>query len=237
MSELVRLRGIDKAYRSGESWLQVLKDLDLDVARGSMVAIVGDSGVGKSTLLHVLGALDRPDSGSYGFDGEEVFTRDAERLAAFRNRSVGFVFQFHHLLPEFSALENVLMPRLLRRERRSAVEEPARALLAEIGLGDRMHHRPAQLSGGEQQRVAIARALAAEPALLLADEPTGNLDPRTSVQIFETLREAHARRGLTTLVATHNERLSAGCDRTLLLADGRLRRLDEAERKAYYSPS
>ena len=188
MSELVRCRGLSKSYPSGRERIQVLQDLELVLERGEMVAVLGESGVGKSTLLHLLGCLDHPDSGDYLFDGRDVFQRPPAELARFRNRHVGFVFQFHHLLPEFSALENVLMPRLIRREHRRQVEDKGRALLEEMGLADRMDHRPSQLSGGEQQRVAIARALMADPELLLADEPTGNLDPRTSVQVFEVYR-------------------------------------------------
>jgi lipoprotein-releasing system ATP-binding protein len=237
MSELARLAGIAKTYRSGPAAVEVLRDLNLTLAIGEMVAIVGESGVGKSTLLHLLGALDRPDAGAYEFRGEEVFSRGPEALAAFRNRHVGFVFQFHHLLPEFTALENVLMPRRIRRDRGPGVEARGLALLEEMGLLERAAHRPAELSGGEQQRVAIARALAVEPDLLLADEPTGNLDPRTSVQVFEAMRRAHRARPLTTVLATHSERLAEGCDRVLLLADGALAALDEAARRAYYSPA
>lgn len=236
MSELIRCEGLSKTYRSGKHRVRVLEDLDLAVDRGEMVAVVGQSGVGKSTLLHLLGLLDRPDSGRYLFDGRDVLSHSPAELARFRNRRVGFIFQFHHLLPEFSALENVLMPRLIRRESRRAVEAEARSLLEEIGLADRMHHRPSELSGGEQQRVAIARALMARPDLLLADEPTGNLDPATSVQVFEVLRKAHDMHGLTTVVATHNERLAASCDRSILVTAGRLEHLDEAGREAFYSP-
>ncbi len=235
MSELIRCREFYKSYPSGEQPIQVLEALDLTLQRGEMVAVLGQSGVGKSTLLHLLGALDRPDRGEYLFDGRQVFTQTPPQLARFRNRHVGFVFQFHHLLPEFSALENVLMPRLIRRDARAAVEGRANELLDEMGLAHRRHHRPSQLSGGEQQRVAIARALMAEPELLLADEPTGNLDPRTSVQVFDVLRRAHETRGLTTLVATHNERLAETCHRSILLAGGRLHDLDEAGRREFYS--
>ena len=235
MSDLVRMEGIRKTYRSGAGNVPVLQDLDLSLVAGEMVAVVGQSGVGKSTLLHLLGGLDRPDAGSYRFRGAEVGSWSPEELARFRNRSVGFVFQFHHLLPEFSSLENTLMPRRIRRDLGGAAETLAVALLEEMGLSGRLHRRPGTLSGGEQQRVAIARALAAEPHMLLADEPTGNLDPATSAQVFEALRRAHERRGLTTVIATHNERLAEGCDRVLLLAEGRLRPLDEAGRRAYYS--
>ncbi len=235
MSELIRCRDLYKSYPAGEKPIQVLEALDLTLQRGEMVAVVGQSGVGKSTLLHLLGALDRPDRGEYLFDGKQVFTQTPLQLARFRNRHVGFVFQFHHLLPEFSALENVLMPRLIRRDARAAVEGRANELLDEMGLAHRRHHRPSQLSGGEQQRVAIARALMAEPELLLADEPTGNLDPRTSVQVFDVLRRAHETRGLTTLVATHNQRLAEACHRSVLLVGGRLQDLDEAGRREFYS--
>jgi len=236
MNEVARLCGIAKGYRSGPGRVEVLRDLDLVLTTGEMVAVVGESGVGKSTLLHLLGALDRPDAGEYLFRGAEVLAQPPEALATFRNRHVGFVFQFHHLLPEFTALENVQLPGMIRRLPRSELAERARALLEEMGLAARLHHRPAELSGGEQQRVAIARALASEPDLLLADEPTGNLDPQTSVQVFGALRRAHQRRPLTTVLATHNERLAEKCDRVLLLANGRLALLDEAARRAYYSP-
>jgi len=236
MSEVARLQGIAKGYRSGPGRVEVLRDLDLVLTTGEMVAVVGESGVGKSTLLHLLGALDRPDAGEYLFRGEAVLARPPEELAVFRNRHVGFVFQFHHLLPEFTALENVQLPGMIRRLPRSELAERARVLLEEMGLAARLHHRPAELSGGEQQRVAIARALASEPDLLLADEPTGNLDPQTSVQVFAALRRAHRRRPLTTVLATHNERLAEECDRVLLLANGRLALLDDAARRAYYSP-
>jgi lipoprotein-releasing system ATP-binding protein len=236
MNEVARLRGIAKGYRSGPGRIEVLRDLDLVLTTGEMVAVVGESGVGKSTLLHLLGALDRPDAGEYLFRGAAVLAGPPEALARFRNRHVGFVFQFHHLLPEFTALENVQLPGMIRRLPRSERTERARVLLEEMGLSSRLHHRPAELSGGEQQRVAIARAIASEPDLLLADEPTGNLDPQTSVQVFAALRRAHQRRPLTTVLATHNERLAEECDRVLLLANGGLALLDDAARRAYYSP-
>ena len=236
MNEVASLRGIAKGYRSGPGRIEVLRDLDLVLSAGEMVAVVGESGVGKSTLLHLLGALDRPDAGEYLFRGAAVLAGAPDALASFRSRHVGFVFQFHHLLPEFSALENVQLPGMIRRLPRRELAERARVLLEEMGLGARLHHRPAELSGGEQQRVAIARALASEPDLLLADEPTGNLDPQTSVHVFAALRRAHDRRTLTTVLATHNERLAEECDRVLLLANGGLALLDDAARRAYYSP-
>lgn len=216
------VRGLSKSYRMGERELPVLRDLDLDVEAGEMVAIVGASGVGKSTLLHLLGGLDRARGGRIRAGGTELTALDDEALVAFRNRSVGFVFQLHHLLPEFSALENVELPmRIARRPVREARERAA-ALLREVGLGDRLDHRPGLLSGGEQQRVAVARALVMRPALLLADEPTGDLDEAAGGAIHGLLRDMHRACGLTSVVATHNDRLAAACDRVLRLAGGRL---------------
>ena len=216
------VRGLSKSYRMGERELPVLRDLDLDVEAGEMVAIVGASGVGKSTLLHLLGGLDRARGGRIRAGDTELTALDDEALVAFRNRSVGFVFQLHHLLPEFSALENVELPmRIARRPVREARERAA-ALLREVGLGDRLDHRPGLLSGGEQQRVAVARALVMRPALLLADEPTGDLDEAAGGAIHGLLRDMHRACGLTSVVATHNDRLAAACDRVLRLAGGRL---------------
>ncbi len=211
-----------KGYRTAAGYVPVLQGLDLEVKEGEMLAITGASGVGKSTLLHVLGTLDRPDSGTVTLGAESVFGLDEARLRAFRNRTIGFVFQFHHLLPEFTALENVAMPLLIAR--RPAVEAfgRAQALLAELGLGDRVAHRPGALSGGEQQRVAVARALAAAPRVLLADEPTGNLDSETGARLHELLRRLNNEWNLTVVVVTHNERLAAASDRTLRLSGGRL---------------
>ena len=216
------VRGLSKSYRMGARELPVLRDLDLDVEAGEMVAIVGASGVGKSTLLHLLGGLDRARGGRIRAGDAELTALDDEALVAFRNRSVGFVFQLHHLLPEFSALENVELPmRIARRPVREARERAA-ALLREVGLGDRLDHRPGLLSGGEQQRVAVARALVMRPALLLADEPTGDLDEASGGAIHGLLRDMHRAYGLTSVVATHNDRLAAACDRVLRLAGGRL---------------
>jgi len=213
---------VDKSYQVGNTRLQVLRDLSLSVERGEMVAIVGASGVGKSTLLHVLGGLDSIDSGSVQIAGDDLQTMRPEQLVAFRNRHVGFVFQFHHLLPEFSALENAGMPMRIARTTAAERDQRARALLERVGLGERLEHRPGMLSGGEQQRVAIARALIMDPAVLLADEPTGDLDEHTAETLHTLLREMHRERGLTSIIATHNARLSAACDRVLRLEDGRL---------------
>ena len=216
------VRGLSKSYSMGGRTLPVLRDLDLTVETGEMVAIMGASGVGKSTLLQLLGGLDRVREGRIEAAGVELTALGDDALTAFRNRRVGFVFQLHHLLPEFSALENVEMP--MRIARRSPAESRARAeaLLREVGLGDRLAHRPGMLSGGEQQRVAVARALVMRPALLLADEPTGDLDESTGAAIHGLLLDMHRAHGLTSVVATHNERLAAACDRVLRLAGGGL---------------
>jgi len=219
----IEISGLDKSYTVGTTKLPVLRQLSLAVEKGEMVAIVGASGVGKSTLLHVLGGLDEVDSGTIRV-GDAVITgmRDGE-LTAFRNRHVGFVFQFHHLLPEFTALENAGMP--MRVARRLAEERDGRAtaLLSRVGLAERLAHKPGMLSGGEQQRVAIARALIMEPSILLADEPTGDLDEHSAEALHDLLREMHRERALTSIIATHNPRLAAACDRVLRLEDGKLR--------------
>jgi lipoprotein-releasing system ATP-binding protein len=202
--------------------VSVLRGVDLDVEAGEMVAVVGASGVGKSTLLHVLGTLDRPDAGSLRIAGEDVLSLPESRRCSFRNRTLGFVFQFHHLLPEFSALENVAMPLLIGRHPAEEARRRARLLLEEVGLAARVDHRPGALSGGEQQRVAVARALAASPRAVLADEPTGDLDRATGLRLHETLRGLVAARGLSVVLATHNEELARGCDRVLRLEAGRL---------------
>ena len=218
----VEARGIVKSYTTGESRLTVIRDLDLQVEAGEMVAIVGASGVGKSTLLHLLGALDRVDEGGIVIDGTDVTRLADADVVAFRNRRVGFVFQFHHLLPEFSALENAEMPMRIARMRLAEARPRAEELLTRVGLGDRLTHRPGMLSGGEQQRVAVARALMMRPALLLADEPTGDLDEGTADSLHRLLREMHGAYGLTSVIATHNMRLAAACDRVLRLEGGRL---------------
>jgi lipoprotein-releasing system ATP-binding protein len=214
--------GIAKSYQVGQSSLSVLRDLDLSVEPGEMLAIVGASGVGKSTLLHVLGGLDRVDRGTITIANVEVTALADGESVAFRNRHVGFVFQFHHLLPEFSAVENAEMPMRIARMPLAEAHPRARDLLVRVGLGDRLAHRPGMLSGGEQQRVAVARALVMRPSLLLADEPTGDLDEQTASALHDLLREMHRTFQLTSIIATHNPRLAAACDRILRLESGRL---------------
>jgi len=222
MSNLLEVRGLCKTYTSGPNRIEVLTGIDLDLEAATTTALVGASGAGKSTLLHLLGALDRPSSGSVVFRNENLFRKSDRELAAFRNKSIGFVFQFHHLLPEFTALENVMMPALIARIARDKARATAEVLLNDVGLGQRLSHRPGELSGGEQQRVAIARALALSPELLLADEPTGNLDMKTSEGVHALLAELQRKKGLTLVVVTHNERLAAAMGKTVRLVDGRL---------------
>src|SRR2546428_7744280 len=216
------VRGIVKTYQVGQTSLTVLRDLDLTVDAGEMVAIVGASGVGKSTLLHVLGGLDRADRGTVRIGESELTALPDAEVVAFRNRQVGFVFQFHHLLPEFNALENAEMPMRIARMPMADARPRAEELLRRVGLGERLVHRPGMLSGGEQQRVAVARALVMRPSVLLADEPTGDLDEATADSLHLLLREMHQAYGLTSIIATHNPPLAAACDRTLRLEGGRL---------------
>ena len=215
-------RDVSKSYPVGGTTLVVLRDLALQVQVGEMVAIVGASGVGKSTLLHVLGGLDRADGGRVAIAGTELTTMADGDKVLFRNRHIGFVFQFHHLLPEFSALENAEMPMRIARIPLAEARLRATELLERVGLAERLTHRPGMLSGGEQQRVAVARALAMRPSVLLADEPTGDLDEQTADRLHALLREMHGAFGLTSIIATHNPRLAAGCDRILRLEGGRL---------------
>ena len=214
--------GVTKSYSVAGRVLTVLRDLDLSVDAGEMVAVVGASGVGKSTLLHVLGGLDRVDVGSITIGDTTLTSIPDEQIVSFRNHHVGFVFQFHHLLPEFSAVENAEMPMRIARLPVRDARPRAESLLGRVGLGERLTHRPGMLSGGEQQRVAVARALVMRPSLLLADEPTGDLDEATAESLHGLLREMHKDFGLTSVIATHNPKLAAGCDRVLRLHDGRL---------------
>jgi lipoprotein-releasing system ATP-binding protein len=204
---------LSKSYRNAAAPVTVFSDLDLVVEKGEMLAVVGPSGIGKSTLLHLLGGLDRPDSGKIRVGDLDLGELSTDQLARFRNRNVGFVFQFHHLLPEFTAAENVAMPGWIGKSDARETLERATNLLAELGLAARSGHFPNQLSGGEQQRVAIARALLSDPVLFLADEPTGNLDLDTSEKVFDLMRQCHSRRGLTSIIVTHNPDLAARCDR------------------------
>ena len=219
----ISVSGLAKSYVVGEKPLTVLKDLDLTLERGEMVAVVGASGVGKSTLLHVLGGLDAVDAGVIRIGDVELGRMSDAALVAFRNQHVGFVFQFHHLLPEFTAVENAEMPLRIGRRPQAECRQRATLLLERVGLAARLEHRPGMLSGGEQQRVAIARALVARPTLLLADEPTGDLDEHTAEALHDLLKEMHLEQGLTSVIATHNPKLAAACDRILRLEDGKLR--------------
>jgi lipoprotein-releasing system ATP-binding protein len=218
----VTVQRLNKYYSVAAKRLHVLRDLDLSVERGEMVAIMGASGVGKSTLLHVLGGLDTIDGGQVTVGDHDITAMTDEKRVEFRNKHIGFVFQFHHLLPEFTAIENAMMPLRIARVAAAEARPKAEALLARVGLGDRFDHRPGMLSGGEQQRVAVSRALVMQPSLLLADEPTGDLDETTADSLHELLRSMHAEFGLTAIIATHNPRLAAQCDRILRLEAGKL---------------
>ncbi len=231
MKSLIEVQNLKKYFMTKAGELQVLKGIDLSIKEGEMVGIVGASGVGKSTLLHILGALDKPTSGNVFYNGNDIFSLDENSLASFRNKSVGFVFQFHHLLPEFTALENVMMPGLIsmglgvqgfRDLSYKDVTERAERLLNELGLSERRGHRPGELSGGEQQRVAVARALILEPKVVLADEPTGNLDTTTGEELFNLLVHLNKEKGITFVIVTHNESLSKRCHRVLRMVNGRV---------------
>ncbi len=219
---LLEATNLRKDFEGGQHHLQVLDGVNLSLAQGELVAIVGSSGTGKTTLLHILGTLERPSTGSLLLQGEDVFARDDKELSAFRNRTIGFVFQFHHLLPEFTALENVMMPGLIAGLDKKDLSNEAIDLLAKVGLASRLHHKVGELSGGEQQRVALARAIIMKPALLLADEPTGNLDTKTGLRVFDLIGEMNVAFALTTVMVTHNHDLARRMDRCLTLADGKL---------------
>jgi lipoprotein-releasing system ATP-binding protein len=218
----IRIESLYKSFSTAGGAIDILRDLNLELAPGETLAVVGASGIGKSTLLQILGTLDRPTGGKIFFRGEDVFGFDPENLARFRNESIGFVFQFHHLLPEFSALENAMMPALIRGTARAAARDAASAVLARVGLSGRLEHRVGELSGGEQQRVALARALVLKPLLLLADEPTGNLDKSNSSQVHALLLELNREFGMTMVVVTHNLELAALMSRRVTIVDGRL---------------
>ncbi len=214
---------LEKEYRSGPEVVRVLRGVSLDVRAGEVVALVGASGVGKSTLLHLLGGLDRPTAGRIVFDGEDLLARGEAALARYRRQEVGFIFQFYNLLGEMTALENAMIPALIARRPVGEAREQAMQALVEVGLGDRHHHRPGEMSGGEQQRVAIARALINRPRLLLADEPTGNLDPKTSEVIYDLFLRLQAERGIALVIATHNMDLARRAEKTYRIVEGRAR--------------
>jgi len=222
VANLITVRGLSKSYTNGGARIDVLTDLDLDLSTGESVAIVGASGIGKSTLLHIVGTLDRPDRGELLFKGDDVFSYDDLKLARFRNHCVGFVFQFHHLLPEFSAIENAMMPSLINGTSKPQAMQAAEQILVRVGLKDRLHYRVGKLSGGEQQRVALARALVLKPAILLADEPTGNLDKSNSEQVHALLMELNQEFSMTLVVVTHNTELASFMSRRVTIVDGRL---------------
>jgi lipoprotein-releasing system ATP-binding protein len=222
MAELLEGIEIGKSFKTEAGELKVLKDVSLAIKAGEMAGIIGASGAGKSTLLHILGALDKPTSGKVLFQGKDISSLDDNSLARFRNESLGFVFQFHHLLPEFTALENVMLPGMIAGGNARETEGRAKELLGEMGLSQRMSHRPGELSGGEQQRVAVARALIRNPKIVLADEPTGNLDTATGNELFEIFIQLNREKGISFVVVTHNKSLSDRCHRVLEMADGRL---------------
>ncbi len=219
---MITVTDLHKSFVIGEHHLEVLKGINLTIARGELIAIVGASGAGKSTMLHILGLLDQPTKGTVLYEGRDLFQLSETDQADFRNRRIGFVFQFHHLLPEFTALENACMPALIQRREPAEIEKEAVAILEEVGLGARLHHKPGELSGGEQQRVAVARALLQKPDLVLADEPTGNLDTHTGDALFSLMRELNKTRGTTFVIVTHNDKLSAQADRIVHMQDGQI---------------
>jgi lipoprotein-releasing system ATP-binding protein len=225
MSVIAQALDLTKIYRTPASEIPVFESLNLILTKGKLVAVIGPSGAGKSTLLHLLGGLDTPTRGTVLFKGQNVFEMSTTDLARFRNRHVGFVFQFHHLLPEFTAVENTMMPRLIRGDEKNATALQAKTVLERVGLGHRLDHKVGELSGGEQQRVAIARALIGRPELLLADEPTGNLDHKTGDTIFQMIRELHHENELTSVIVTHNEKLAVQCDEVWELDAGKFRQL------------
>jgi lipoprotein-releasing system ATP-binding protein len=219
---MIAVRALSKSFITDRGKIEVLKDVDLDIRAGERIAVVGASGAGKTTLMHLLGGLDRPTSGSVHFAEKNIFHYSAQELDAFRNRSIGFVFQFNQLLPEFTALENVMMPALIGRSSAKKAEKKSSEILTAVGLEHRLDHKPGQLSGGEQQRVAIARSLVMSPKLLLADEPTGNLDSATSDEILALLDRLHTERDLTIIVVTHSDKVACHMDRIVRMADGYL---------------
>ena len=221
-SPFLRVTDLSKSFLLGNQTVKVLKNINLEVRQGEILAMLGASGAGKSTLLHILGTLDRPTRGTVFYESQDIFRLSEQELAHFRNRRIGFVFQFHHLLPEFTALENTYLPSLMQKRPVAQCIEEASTLLSEVGLGHRLHHKPGELSGGEQQRVAVARALIHNPDLVLADEPTGNLDTHTGETLFALLRKLNQQRRTAFVIVTHNERLARQADRSIHVVDGRI---------------
>ncbi len=223
IAPIIKATNLTKTFSTEAGELEVLKGIDLTIERGEVVSIVGASGAGKSTLLHVLGTIDRPSSGTVHYKNQEVSLFNDRTLAAFRNRMIGFVFQFHHLLPEFNTIENTIMPGLIMGMDRMVLNDRAESLLQELGLTKRFHHRPGELSGGEQQRVAVARALILDPIVVLADEPTGNLDTKTGQELFHLMLSLNREKGTTFVIVTHNDSLTKQCERVYEMVDGRLK--------------
>jgi ABC-type lipoprotein export system ATPase subunit len=223
MRLILETRNLHKSFRSGETIINVITGLDLEVYEGEMIAITGESGAGKTTLLNLIGALDYFDSGKILFEGIDISKLSLPELAKYRNEKLGFIFQFHYLLPEFNALENTIFPALIKGENKDKIKQKAMLLLEELNIADRWHHRPGELSGGEQQRVAVARALINNPRLILADEPTGNLDEKNSELLFELLRKINKKYNVSFIVATHNYKLAKVCDKIYEMCEGKLK--------------
>ena len=227
-SPFLEVNDVYKSFQLGSQTVNVLNGINLTLQRGEMLAMIGASGAGKSTILHILGTLNQPTQGTVLYEGQDVFRLSENDLANFRNRRIGFVFQFHHLLPEFTALENTYLPALIQKRPKQEMMQESTSLLEEVGLGHRLHHKPGELSGGEQQRVALARALIQNPDLVLADEPTGNLDARTGETVFELLHELNQKRNTAFIIVTHNERLYEQTDRLVHMVDGRIENTEGA---------
>ncbi len=223
MNDILTVKNLYKTYQNGPQKVEVIKGIDLDIPKGNVIIIVGPSGVGKSTLLHLVGGLDQPTSGEVLIDGKDIFQLSDKELAVFRNKNIGFVFQFHHLLPEFTALENVMIPGMMHETNLTEIEKGARDLLTEVGLSERLTHKPSQLSGGEQQRVAVARALINKPKLILADEPTGNLDKQNSQALYRLILSLNKKFNQTFLIVTHNEMMAAQASQVIDMEDGKIK--------------
>jgi lipoprotein-releasing system ATP-binding protein len=223
MNKILITKDLHKTYNNGPQKVEVIKGIDLEVESGEVVVIIGPSGVGKSTLLHLIGGLDKPTAGEVIIDNKDIFALNDHQLAVFRNRSIGFVFQFHHLLPEFTAFENVIIPGMMYRRDLAQLEQEAQNILSDVGLAERLNHRPTQLSGGEQQRVAVARALINKPRLILADEPTGNLDKKNSESLYNLILSLNKKLDQTFIIVTHNELMAKNANRVIELEDGKIK--------------